>query len=466
MLKQIFAVGLLLSLVFISGCTIPDFEGGFGQQYCSAIGICEVDEVEVEIPDVIVIDEIKVLPMAGNRVRPNTELDIIVTLKNKDDNKAITLTYIGISNPGIFDCLDCKKTGKINPGQLKTFQFRVKSPDNEGTMAWRGELEFSVKYEYTSTRVTTLTFIERETYIQYLNSGGKVKVHISNVPSDGPVEVYLDISKIQQPIILGASVKLSGFGGISILNEDAKFRGLNIGGLVLASPTCPTNEASCKTPVTTDCDCGGLNALPGDYCCASSPSIHTTQSACYTVCGAACKCSDGTICGHCSGSLPKMCQDGTLVDWCSFCGCPTGTNCQSDGTCSSTSKPGGSSEPTGSSEPKQEEGRYQLHMELRNQGNGEIDEIGSGNLEMTFEDMNLKACSDELNCGGSTVTNNDPIVLRGKKSFRYYISFDPGSGASPGADEITTVKKIKTKVTYKYRLPETIKILVSPRAEI
>jgi parallel beta-helix repeat protein len=45
-------------------------------------------------------------------------------------------------------------------------------------------------------------------------------------------------------------------------------------------------------------------------------------------------CSDGTPYGSCSGTLPRYCQNGTLVDSCSTCGCPAGQSCNSTaGSC-------------------------------------------------------------------------------------------------------------------------------------
>lgn len=191
---------LLISVIFLSGCT-----NLVGEKYCSAIGLCTVEETEVEIPDVIVIEDIKIPYMADGRVRPGSLQDIIITLKNRDENKPVKITYVGISNPGIFTVKSSSATATINPGQLKTFTFQVEAPDNQGTIALPGHLELSVRYEYTSHRLATITYIDREVYRQYLESGAKVNVDINNNPSDGPVELYLDISNIRQPAIIDKS---------------------------------------------------------------------------------------------------------------------------------------------------------------------------------------------------------------------------------------------------------------------
>jgi len=190
---------------------MPDFIP-VGGKYCKAIGLCTVEEKTVEIPDVIVIKKIDIPLLRDGRIGPNREIDIFVTLENRDVDKPVTLTYVGI-NPGIFSCKrenciseeEAKRGDKvlnINPGQEKPFSFKVTSPDNLGTISLPGHLEVSVKYEYTSTRLATITYINKSTYVEYLQSGGKIPVDIINVPSDGPVELYLDISKIKQPVII------------------------------------------------------------------------------------------------------------------------------------------------------------------------------------------------------------------------------------------------------------------------
>lgn len=45
------------------------------------------------------------------------------------------------------------------------------------------------------------------------------------------------------------------------------------------------------------------------------------------------KCSDGTLYGQCSATKPKYCDNGSLVDKCSSCGCPANYSCQGDGSC-------------------------------------------------------------------------------------------------------------------------------------
>jgi hypothetical protein len=45
------------------------------------------------------------------------------------------------------------------------------------------------------------------------------------------------------------------------------------------------------------------------------------------------RCSDGTEYGECSWAKPKYCYNGNLIDKCSVCECPVGSECKSDESC-------------------------------------------------------------------------------------------------------------------------------------
>ena len=549
-MRKLFVAVFLFSIIFISGCTTP---GGFGEKYCSAIGICDVKEKEVEIPDIVVIKKIDIPLVRDGRIGPNRDVDIFVTLENKDVNKIITLTYVGI-NPGIFTCKEpenCEYSGEtIGPGQDRVFSFKVTSPNNPGTIAIPGHLEFSVKYKYTSTRLATMTYITENTYIQYAKSGKEIPVQIINVPSDGPVELYLDISKIKQPVIVGdEGAKLSGMFAKPKIT----------GGIVLAATNC---NDQCKEWGYTGGYCSS-NKESGHYCslgycysgiysfelgsdecinyctcyteeiCSPNCEVRCKDSGCTAESEpkpTECKCADGTPCDQCvAGFKPKYCDaTGNMVDNCRKCGCPADKpNCQSDGSC--TTKPtepsncpylscegenpvgclcgealttsqhlwccaagndgwgylasdkescqqapecaAKTSEPSEPEKPApKEEGKYQIYLEVMNKGSGEIDKISPGKLTIQFEEMELGTCSEEFggeSCSGSSVSNIKDIVVRGKKPFKYYFSFDPSDSIKDKltGDKLTVTKKIEAKAEYIYRISKPLDILVSPRAE-
>ena len=412
-MRKLFVAVFLFSIIFISGCTTP---GGLGKKYCSAVGIdCDVKEKEVEIPDIVVIKKIDIPLVRDGRIGPNRDVDIFVTLENKDVNKIITLTYVGI-NPGIFTCKEpenCEYSGEtIGPGQDRVFSFKVTSPNNPGTIAIPGHLEFSVKYKYTSTRLATMTYITENTYIQYAKSGKEIPVQIINVPSDGPVELYLDISKIKQPVIVGdEGAKLSGMFAKPKIT----------GGIIFAAKICP--YLSCEQANEPNCLCGeALTTSQHPWCCAAGNN------------GWGYLASD-----------KKSCQ-------------------QAPECAAKTSE---SSEPE---KTKQEEGRYQIYLEVMNKGSGEIDKIAPGNLNIYFEDMEVKSCSEEFKIiNKNKVENIKPIIIRGQKPFKYYFSFDPSSSIkselTKNENILTITKRITANADYVYRLSKEINILVSPRAE-
>ena len=412
-MRKLFVAVFLFSIIFISGCTTP---GGLGKKYCSAVGIdCDVKEKEVEIPDIVVIKKIDIPLVRDGRIGPNRDVDIFVTLENKDVNKIITLTYVGI-NPGIFTCKEpenCEYSDEtIGPGQDRVFSFKVTSPNNPGTIAIPGHLEFSVKYKYTSTRLATMTYITENTYIQYAKSGKEIPVQIINVPSDGPVELYLDISKIKQPVIVGdEGAKLSGMFAKPKIT----------GGIIFAAKICP--YLSCEQANEPNCLCGeALTTSQHPWCCAAGNN------------GWGYLASD-----------KKSCQ-------------------QAPECAAKTSE---SSEPE---KTKQEEGRYQIYLEVMNKGSGEIDKIAPGNLNIYFEDMEVKSCSEEFKIiNKNKVENIKPIIIRGQKPFKYYFSFDPSSSIkselTKNENILTITKRITANADYVYRLSKEINILVSPRAE-
>jgi len=64
-----------------------------------------------------------------------------------------------------------------------------------------------------------------------------------------------------------------------------------------------------------------------DVClCPSGFLCNSTNQVCYLPPGTL-TCSDGTLYGQCSVTLPKYCANGILVDNCTECGCPTGYSC-------------------------------------------------------------------------------------------------------------------------------------------
>ena len=72
--------------------------------------------------------------------------------------------------------------------------------------------------------------------------------------------------------------------------------------------------------------------------CPSSQICNSTNQSCYVPTTS--RCSDGTLYGQCSIVRPKYCNQGVLIDYCSLCGCLSGTQCSlSNSSCFVPSNP-------------------------------------------------------------------------------------------------------------------------------
>ena len=188
---------LMIAIILFSGCTAEDLP--IGGELCTKIGICEKKVIE-EKPEVILIKEIKVLPSA--EVKANELVDIYVTIKNKDPEKEIKGVEAEISNPGDFECLNCSFIITMHPLQPKTLHFRLRAPDFKGTMHVPETLTFTVTFDYDSHTTKSIWLIGKDTYREYLESGRKVPITLSESKSKGPVRIDLEIDA-EQPIPVG-----------------------------------------------------------------------------------------------------------------------------------------------------------------------------------------------------------------------------------------------------------------------
>ncbi|OYT43758.1 MAG: hypothetical protein B6U88_00175 [Candidatus Aenigmarchaeota archaeon ex4484_56] len=188
----------IILIILLSGCIE---EGMPFYKYAEAIGVVE-NKQTVEPPDVIVVTDYKIFP--SDRVAPDSSIEVMVYIKNKDERKSVNVNYIGISNPGIFECVICEDENiNLNPLEEKSFIFKLNSPGEEeiGTMAIMQSLGLTLKYSYTSYSSTTLNFINEDTAREFMKSKGKIPITISTSMSRGPVRLEFDISHLQQPLI-------------------------------------------------------------------------------------------------------------------------------------------------------------------------------------------------------------------------------------------------------------------------
>lgn len=194
---------LILTLfVFFAGCTGNEFTSS--GKYCSIIGNCDVYEGPQQITDMIVIQEVTVVPMANNQVSPGSELEVMVVLKNMNDDSPVTVTWLGISDANIFTCEECELESEvtISPGHERPFSFTIKAPENLGSMAREGNIEVAATYEYTSAYWATISYTSLDVYKKYLETGGSVPITINLVNSDGPINFGVEFVNMEQPVVV------------------------------------------------------------------------------------------------------------------------------------------------------------------------------------------------------------------------------------------------------------------------
>ena len=88
-----------------------------------------------------------------------------------------------------------------------------------------------------------------------------------------------------------------------------------------------TLSGRCSITKPNYCSNYGLVSNCTSCGCPAGQSCNASTNACYSIIVQPQNCSDGTISGQCSVTLPKYCQNGTFVNNCTACGCPSGQSC-------------------------------------------------------------------------------------------------------------------------------------------
>lgn len=416
-LKKSLIVLVIFAVVFVSGCT--ETEAGIFGGSCVSAGICTREVKGPEVKDIISIEEpIKVIPAPEGRVRPGSQFNVIVYLKNNDrntQNKPTTIEWVGISDLNNFQCIKCEeKNIELVPGQVKGVTFTLKAGDNTGTMAITSIFEVSAKYRSTSWRTTQIPVVEKQVYIDYLNSEAKMPLYITNINSDAPVELKIDDSKIEPPILYDDSSKdtryllyleviNAGSGQIDSISAgklSLKFEGSSSGG----------QYAAATFNYCDDDFGGGGGSQSGDG--GSSSGTSGVGGDCSSVCSQK-GYSDGT------------CSSSPISGWTSVGSCGTGNT----KTC--YCKPGSGS---GTSSP------------------------GTSGTGSAATGSSSNACS-----GKSEISNTNDIRVLGQVPKKYYFDFTVGK---PPSKDMQNYIKLTTTAEYVYRVIKTKEILISPRAEV
>ncbi len=97
--------------------------------------------------------------------------------------------------------------------------------------------------------------------------------------------------------------------------------------LLSGTQTCldGTPYGYCSATKPMYCSDGILINKCSECGCPTSQACNTTNQSCYVP--KTLSCSDGTVYGQCSIVRPKYCNNGVLIDYCSLCGCLSGTQC-------------------------------------------------------------------------------------------------------------------------------------------
>ncbi len=202
---------LLLPIFFVlivSGCTIPgtDIEIPFVSDLFGT-------PVEQDTTDVVVISSLRAIP---DTVVPGQTFRIVAYVQNKgsktleNDNKVVVKLYDYCS--GLFELLNNNKNKqgpsaaeysieKLLPYETKEISWTLKA--NSGiklkTTCPKDGMKVSVTYPYSSTSMSTITFINPAEYQRRIEQGTSKGVTSAISAGDGPVRAYFTVED-EQPI--------------------------------------------------------------------------------------------------------------------------------------------------------------------------------------------------------------------------------------------------------------------------
>lgn len=182
---------------------------------------------------------------------------------------------------------------------------------------------------------------------------GVVRAYINNTVSATTTLNYEGFYAIDVPCLSGNKVVLKVYDIVSsgelncspgdFFNINMSVNTLSNGNYCEYNQTCTSGEC-----INNFCSpyCGNSVCEPGagenqttccmDCGCSLHEFCNTTSQ-----CQMSPQCSDGTYYSECSATKPQYCSNGTLINNCTLCGCPSGQNCGSDGACSSSGGVGG-----------------------------------------------------------------------------------------------------------------------------
>jgi len=233
-MKKIFLSLVLLSLVFVSGCTdFPGMESLFGPGEGG-------EKVVEESPDILVIENKNIIP--NPPINANDDFTLSFTVKNQDDiseveNVEMQLYDWGVCKPG--DNADfTSETGKytkplgaggtLSPQQEDYVELEFTSPDNDqiAEMEATCPVRYRVNYDYEAKTQVDMMVISKEELKQKERAGESVYFTPTETIGRGPIKVYIRFGKSSPvetgevlPVFIDIEDKGSGSIGSEIKNE-------------------------------------------------------------------------------------------------------------------------------------------------------------------------------------------------------------------------------------------------------
>ncbi|PKP54492.1 MAG: hypothetical protein CVT90_00995, partial [Candidatus Altiarchaeales archaeon HGW-Altiarchaeales-3] len=168
------------------------------------------------------------------------------------------------------------------------------------------------------------------TNINFTDSSYKFTVTTNGYPAYIVVNDYYNISQSKTVYVKDAFGKIQYFNNVNNFEFWASSGTYSLGDLI---NTCSdgTPYGQCSTTKPGYCDNGTLIDNCSLCGCDVGQECNVTSGQCYI---SPSTCSDGTPYGQCSTTKPGYCDNGTLIDNCSLCGCDAGQECNvTSGVC-------------------------------------------------------------------------------------------------------------------------------------
>ncbi|MBI2971281.1 MAG: hypothetical protein HYY37_02580 [Candidatus Aenigmarchaeota archaeon] len=214
---------LLLAVIFIAGCSIPDISGG----------VIKVDEKKKEegFKDVLVIKDIDTLPKSPvlpSETGRNVAVALNFVIENKDDRKSATNIQAEIFDTGSFTVPTPSQTiSFILPQEQRLIRFDMTSPskDKIAGLKTQTNVNFRVLYNFSGSTLFNFAVVDLEEIKRLQREGQTVTVPYGIDPyGSGPIQVHIEL--------LGTKYAVNGYPTmvmVKVFNKGDRTRGTIVG---------------------------------------------------------------------------------------------------------------------------------------------------------------------------------------------------------------------------------------------